>query len=354
MNNTNKNFVDFISTATFEPDTCNEWFSQNGRDFVIYFSGYSWVKNRVHTEVNWLVFLLSNLKTRAFNIKHIQEIQSINYDFSEKTYSRIKELELRTNNTDIAVKTFVAEKLKKFGLENIEGFMYSYLLLKDIDSMYIFQMVSSALKKVWHPKAKELTTAITDITVKLPESKLAKLKRDPAFYTNSLLKHLEDITLINDPTKSKDMYVSSEKISNAFSHHDSAKLTAFFIKISLELEFEPMYTQIDIWDYIYHVADGIRHFNSTVLALCLDLQNYINQEYILDTLKRDKHKVSLAITLSNCIENLNISSAILMNVSSKSPFDVIDYSLEANIGIAMVNSFNAIKNATSVLNELKF
>ena len=77
-------------------------YSEIGKALSPYFSEYGLVKNRVWVEVNWLVFMLENLKgskiLEDFPKERIPDILSIYESFSAESFARVKEIEARNMN----------------------------------------------------------------------------------------------------------------------------------------------------------------------------------------------------------------------------------------------------------------
>ena len=333
-----------------------------------YFSEYALAKNRVKVEVYWLKFLIENINTsnilNSVSEEDINKILKIYEDFSEASYLKIRQIDKVTNHDVKAVELFVGEELKKIGLERLVSFVHIGCTSEDINNTSYGNMIKEGLNDVWIKTAENLINVISKLAkenANIPM--LAHTHGQPAtpttvgkefkVYEYRLKKSLENIKNIKITAKFNGATGTYAAISVAFPEYDWVDLSKKFIEEYLELEFNPLTTQIEGHDYIAHIADGIRHFNNIVLDFDVDMWLYISMEYFKQIPVKTEvgsstmpHKVN-PIRFENSEANIDMSNAIFMAISNKlvksrMQRDLSDSSSKRNIGLAFGYSIQAI------------
>jgi adenylosuccinate lyase len=353
-------------------------YSQIGEKLAPYFSEYALVKNRVKVEVYWLKFLLENVNGSdildAFDIDRLPEIMAIYTDFSDASYVRVKEIESVTNHDVKSVELFVAEKLKEMGMDSLVSFVHIGCTSEDITNPSYANMISTALKEVWIPAAEQLIDKISEIAINHANTAmLAHTHGQPAtpttigkemtVYSYRLKKSLENIKSIKTCAKFNGATGNYAAISVAFPNENWPVLAKSFIEEYLELEFNPVTTQIESHDYVCHILDGIRHFNNVLRDFDLDMWLYISMEYFKQIAVKTEvgsstmpHKVN-PIRFENSEANIKMGNGICSVLSDELPRsrmqrDLSDSSLQRNIGLAFGYSIQAIEQTIGGLKKV--
>lgn len=344
-----------------------------------YFSEYALAKNRVKVEVYWLKFLIENINTSnildSVSKEDINKILKIYEDFSENSYLRIRQIDKVTNHDVKAAEFFVGEELKKIGLEKLVSFVHIGCTSEDINNTSYGNMIKEGVNDVWIKTAENLINTISKLAkenANIPM--LAHTHGQPAtpttvgkefkVYEYRLKKSLENIKNIKITAKFNGATGTYAAISVAFPEYDWIDLSRRFIEEYLELEFNPLTTQIEGHDYIAHIADGIRHFNNVVLDFDVDMWLYISMEYFKQIPVKAEvgsstmpHKVN-PIRFENSEANIDMSNAIFMAISNKlvksrMQRDLSDSSSKRNIGLAFGYSIQAINQTVSALKRIE-
>lgn len=354
-------------------------YSEISEMLVSYFSEYALVKNRVKVEVLWLKFLLENVNgsdiLNAFDMDRISEIMAIYTDFSFASYIRVKEIESVTNHDVKSVEIFVGEELKKMGLDSLVSFVHIGCTSEDITNTSYANMISTALNEVWIPLAERLIDKISEFAIAYADTAmLAHTHGQPATPTTigkemtvfayRLKKSLENIKSIKVCAKFNGATGNYAAISVAFPNENWPVLAKCFIEEYLELEFNPVTTQIESHDYISHILDGIRHFNNVLRDFDLDMWLYISMEYFKQIAVKSEvgsstmpHKVN-PIRFENSEANIKIGNGICAVLSDELPRsrmqrDLSDSSLQRNIGLAFGYSIQAIEQTIGGLKKVE-
>lgn len=344
-----------------------------------YFSEYALVKNRVKVEVYWLKFLLENIKSseilNSFDKNRIPEILDIYENFAEESYYKTKEIEKITNHDVKAVELFVVEKLREKGMENLASFVHIGCTSEDINNTSYANMILGALKEIWIPEAEKLIDTISILAKQNADiPMLAHTHGQPAtpttvgkefkVYEYRLKKSLENINRIKITAKFNGATGTYAAINTAFPNENWQELSNKFVEEYLNLDFNPITTQIEGHDYICHIADGIRHFNNVLLDFNVDMWLYISMEYFKQISVKSEvgsstmpHKVN-PIKFENSEANIDMSNAIFMALSNKLPRsrmqrDLSDSSSKRNIGLAFGYSLQAIGQTIEGLKKVE-
>lgn len=378
MTRDNSILAENISAKHFALGPLDGRYSQIGEKLAPYFSEYALVKNRVKVEVYWLKFLLENVNGSdildAFDIDRLPEIMAIYTDFSDASYVRVKEIESVTNHDVKSVELFVAEKLKEMGMDSLVSFVHIGCTSEDITNPSYANMISTALKEVWIPAAEQLIDKISEIAINHANTAmLAHTHGQPAtpttigkemtVYSYRLKKSLENIKSMKTCAKFNGATGNYAAISVAFPNENWPVLAKSFIEEYLELEFNPVTTQIESHDYVCHILDGIRHFNNVLRDFDLDMWLYISMEYFKQIAVKTEvgsstmpHKVN-PIRFENSEANIKIGNGICSVLSDELPRsrmqrDLSDSSLQRNIGLAFGYSIQAIEQTIGGLKKV--
>lgn len=344
-----------------------------------YFSEYALTKNRVKVEVYWLKFLIENINTsnilNSVSKEDINRILKIYENFSENSYLRIRQIDKVTNHDVKAAELFVGEELKKIGLERLISFVHIGCTSEDINNTSYGNMIKEGLNDVWIKTAEDLTDVVSKLAKENASiAMLAHTHGQPAtpttvgkefkVYEYRLKKSLENIKNIKITAKFNGATGTYAAISVAFPEYNWVDLSKKFIEEYLQLEFNPLTTQIEGHDYIAHIADGIRHFNNIVLDFDIDMWLYISMEYFKQIPVKAEvgsstmpHKVN-PIRFENSEANIDMSNAIFMAISNKlvksrMQRDLSDSSSKRNIGLAFGYSIQAINQTISALKRIE-
>lgn len=343
-----------------------------------YFSEYALVKNRVWVEVHWLVYLLETVYTNEIlnSIPEdvIPDILDISESFSAESFAAVKEHEARINHDVKAVELFVDDELRAMGLDELTSFVHIGCTSEDITNIAYANMIKYALHDVWVPAAEELLDELEGFC-HLDIPMLAHTHGQPAtpttvgkeftVYYYRLSRSLENVMAIRPLAKFNGATGNYAAISVAFPEQELEwmELAEEFVEGELELDFNPVTTQIESHDYMCHLFDAMSHFDNVTLDLVRDMWLYISHGYFAQKAVKGEvgsstmpHKVN-PIRFENAEANIGCANAILNWLSSKLPVsrmqrDLSDSSAQRNIGMAFGYSLQTIQQAISGLKRV--
>jgi adenylosuccinate lyase len=98
------------------------------------FSEYGLIRHRVFIEIQWLKFLLTDLKLFKAEIPDIEKLNQIAEEFTPEDAHRVKEIEKKTNHDVKAVEYFIKDKLDQAGLGAIKEWIHFACTSDDINN----------------------------------------------------------------------------------------------------------------------------------------------------------------------------------------------------------------------------
>ena len=350
-------------------------YAKVAKDFAPFFSEYALAQNRVKIEVEWLMYIIKLLNTEENREDTLNKIKNISEEFNESSFSRMKEIEAITNHDTKSAELYVAEELKKLGLEDLISLVHIGCTSEDISNSAYAIMISNALKKVWIPKSQKLIDVLYDFSIKYAETPmLAHTHGQPATPTTvgkefavfkyRLQESLEIIEKIEPKAKFSGATGNYSAISVAYPEIDWIEQSKRFVEECLKLEYSPVCTQIETHDYVCRLADEIKHFDNIILDLDRDMWIYISMNYFkLKTIKTEvgsstmPHKVN-PIKFENSEGNIKIANAICQALSDNLPCsrmqrDLSDSTLQRNIGMAFGYSYLAVNSCIEGLGRVE-
>ena len=354
-------------------------YSEIGKALSPYFSEYGLVKNRVWVEVNWLVFMLENLKgskiLEDFPKERIPDILSIYESFSAESFARVKEIEARTNHDVKAVEYFIKEEFDKIGgLDAYKEFIHFGLTSQDINNTSVPLSIKEALEECYYPQLEELIAQLEAYAEEWKEvPMLAKTHGQPASPTRlgkeimvfayrlrrqyAMLKACPITAKFGGATGNYNAH------HVAYPEYDWKAFGNRFVSEKLGLEREEYTTQISNYDNLGALFDAMKRINTIIIDLDRDFWQYVSMEYFKQKIKAGEvgssampHKVN-PIDFENSEGNLGVANAILAHLAMKLPVsrlqrDLTDSTVLRNVGVPMGHMVIAIQSTLKGLRKL--
>ena len=354
-------------------------YSEIGKALSPYFSEYGLVKNRVWVEVNWLVFMLENLKgskiLEDFPKEKTSDILSIYESFSSESFARVKEIEAKTNHDVKAVEFYIDEELKVLGMDELVSYVHIGCTSEDITNCAYANIIKTALHDVWIPEAEKLISILEDFAMRYADMPMlahthgqpatpTTVGKEFAVFVYRLRESLNNVKAIKPKAKFNGATGNYAAISVAFPKENWPELAKKFIEETLGLTFNPVTTQIESHDYMCHLFDAVRNFNNVMLDFDRDMWLYIMMEYFGQKVVKDEvgsstmpHKVN-PIKFENSESNIDTSNGLLISLSNKLACsrmqrDLSDSSSQRNIGVAFGYSLQAIRQTISGMGRVQ-
>ena len=341
-----------------------------------YFSEEALIKYRVLVEIEYFIALcelpLPQLKPVSTSV--FEKLRLIYKDFSAQDATAIKDIEKVTNHDVKAVEYFIKEKFDTLGLSDYKEFIHFGLTSQDINNTAIPLSIKDAMNDAYVPEYHillEKIEALADEWATIPM--LARTHGQPASPTRLgkeilvfAVRLKEQFSLLND-------IPSAAKFGGATGNFNAHKVAyptidwkAFgtkFVQEKLGLQHSFPTTQIEHYDHMAALFDGLKRINTIILDLNRDIWTYVSMDYFKQKIKKGEvgssampHKVN-PIDFENSEGNLGIANAIFEHLSAKLPIsrlqrDLTDSTVLRNVGVPFAHTIIAFKSTLKGLGKL--
>ena len=346
-------------------------------NFAPYFSEKALIKYRVQVEIEYFISLcelplpqLANFDKDLFSI-----LRKIYTDFSDTDAQKIKDIEKVTNHDVKAVEYFIKEQFDSIGgLEASKEFIHFGLTSQDINNTAIPLSLKEALIDVYYPMLEELKAKLESLSNDWKDiSMLARTHGQPASPTRLGKEIYVFVERINQQLKGLKAIKHAAKFGGATGNYNAHKVAypqndwkAFgsnFVENSLGLHHSFPTTQIEHYDHMASLFDGLKRINTILIDLNRDIWTYISTDYFKQKIKAGEigssampHKVN-PIDFENSEGNLGMANAIFEHLSAKLPIsrlqrDLTDSTVLRNIGVPLAHTTIAFSSTLKGLNKL--
>ncbi|NOR27344.1 MAG: adenylosuccinate lyase [Lutibacter sp.] len=341
-----------------------------------FFSEEALIKYRVKVEIEYFIALceiplpqLTNFDNALFD-----ELRSIYRNFSSSDAQKIKDIEAITNHDVKAVEYFIKEKFDILKLQEYKEFIHFGLTSQDINNTATPLSINDAFDIVYYPelatlleKLRQLAIAWSDVPM------LARTHGQPASPTRLGKEILVFIERIEQQIKQLQNVPYAAKFGGATGNFNAHKVAypsidwkAFgthFVEKVLGLHHSFPTTQIEHYDHIAGIFDGLKRINTILIDFDRDMWTYVSMDYFKQKIKAGEvgssampHKVN-PIDFENSEGNLGMANAIFEHLSAKLPIsrlqrDLTDSTVLRNVGVPFGHTIIAFSSTLKGLNKL--
>jgi len=342
-----------------------------------FFSEFALIKYRILVEIEYFIALceFSIPQLANFNKENYKKLREIYRKFSMSDAEKIKEIEKITNHDVKAVEYFLKERFDELQLSGYKEFIHFGLTSQDINNTAIPYALQLAMDTVFFPLIEQVTQKIYFLAGEWSDiPMLARTHGQPASPTR-LGKELEVfIERLKKQTGLLRLVPYSAKFGGAtgnFNAHYVAypeynweEFANSFVNHVLNLERSQITTQIEHYDNLAALFDGIKRINTILLDFSRDIWTYISMDYFkLKIIKNEvgssamPHKVN-PIDFENAEGNLGVANALFEHLSAKLPIsrlqrDLTDSTVMRNIGVPFAHTIIAYKSIIKGLDKLQ-
>jgi len=342
-----------------------------------YLSEYGLIKYRVLVEIEYFIALCEIPLPQLESVSHGQyeELRAIYKNFSESDAQKIKDIEKTTNHDVKAVEYFIKSRMEDLGFKKVKEFVHFGLTSQDINNTAIPLSLKFALEETIIPQLH----AINDVLSRLSNDwknipMLAKTHGQPASPTRLGKEILVFKKRIDQQLELLKQVPHSAKFGGATgnfnAHHvaypeiDWVAFGNSFVSEHLGLVRSHPTTQIEHYDNMAALFDGLKRINTILIDFSRDIWQYISMSYFKQKIKEGEvgssampHKVN-PIDFENAEGNLGIANALFEHLSAKLPIsrlqrDLTDSTVLRNIGVPLSHSLIALKSLKKGLGKLE-
>jgi len=343
-----------------------------------FFSEKALIQYRVKVEILYFISLaksgieqLIEYDATASNSKLIDIFKS----FSLEDAEAIKEIEKTTNHDVKAVEYFLKEKFDEFGLSAFKEFIHFGLTSQDINNTSIPLSLKDALEQAYTPKLESLVEELEHKAKQWDEiPMLAKTHGQPASPTRLGKEMLVFVVRLKEQIEQLKQIPFAAKFGGAtgnFNAHyvayPSTDWHSFgnqFVQEKLGLKRSHPTTQIEHYDHLAALFDGLKRINTILTDFSRDVWQYISMNYFTQSISKNEvgssampHKVN-PIDFENAEGNFGIGNALFEHLSAKLPIsrlqrDLTDSTVLRNIGVPIAHSFIGLLSLEKGLSKIK-
>ena len=341
-----------------------------------YFSEEALIKYRVLVEIEYFIALCEIPLPQLADFDHslFPELKNIYEDFSAEDAQKIKDIEKVTNHDVKAVEYFIKEKFDSLQLEKHKEFIHFGLTSQDINNTAIPLSIKEAVVDAYLPEFENVLAKLKELAIEWKDvSMLARTHGQPASPTR-LGKEIEVfVTRLEEQIKFVKEIPNAAKFGGATGNYNAHKVAypstdwkafgANFVNEKLGLYHSFPTTQIEHYDHMASLFDGLKRINTILIDLDRDIWTYVAMDYFKQKIKKGEvgssampHKVN-PIDFENSEGNLGIANAIFEHLSRKLPIsrmqrDLTDSTVLRNAGVPFGHTIIGFTSTLKGLNKL--
>ena len=345
-------------------------------DLSAFFSEEALIKYRVRIEIEYFIALckIPLPQLEAFDSNLFPVLQKIYKDFSTEDALRIKDIESVTNHDVKAVEYFIKEKFDALHLQQYKEFIHFGLTSQDINNTAVPLSLKDAFESVYLPEINALTEKLEFLANEWSSiSMLAKTHGQPASPTRLGKEIYVFVERIKQQLKLVNEVPFAAKFGGATGNFNAHKVAypkqdwkafgSHFVEDILGLRHSFPTTQIEHYDHLAALFDGLKRINTILIDFNRDIWQYVSMNYFKQKIKKGEvgssampHKVN-PIDFENSEGNLGIANAIFEHLSAKLPIsrlqrDLTDSTVLRNIGVPIGHTIISFKSTLKGLNKL--
>ncbi|WP_113924475.1 adenylosuccinate lyase [Cognataquiflexum aquatile] len=342
-----------------------------------YFSEFALIKYRVHVEIEYFIALceLPLPQLKDFDKNLFPALRKIVSEFQIVDAETIKETEKTTNHDVKAVEYFIKEKFDKLYLQDFKEFIHFGLTSQDINNTSTPLMLKNGLNEVILPALDRVMSKLLSQANDWKDiPMLAKTHGQPASPTRLgkeilvfVVRLEKQLGLLSQVPYSAKFGGATGNLNAHFVAYPDTDWHGFadgFVSKYLGLERSYPTTQIEHYDNLAALFDGLKRINTILLDLSKDVWQYVAMNYFKQKIKAGEigssampHKVN-PIDFENAEGNLGIANALLEHLAAKLPVsrlqrDLTDSTVLRIIGVPLGHMLIAFESLEKGLGKLE-
>ena len=346
------------------------------QDLGAYFSEFALIRYRVRIEIEYFIALCETPLPQLvdFDVSLFSSLREIYINFSEEDALHIKSIEKVTNHDVKAVEYFIKEKFDTLDIAAYKEFIHFGLTSQDINNTATPLLLKEALENVYVPMYNELLEKLETLAVEWETiPMLARTHGQPAsptrmgkeveVFISRLKKQFTQLMAVPHSAKFGGATGNFNAHHVAYPEINWVDFGNNFVNNNLQLDRSHPTTQIEHYDNMAALFDGMKRINTILLDLDRDIWTYISMDYFKQKIKAGEvgssampHKVN-PIDFENSEGNIGLANALFEHLSAKLPVsrlqrDLTDSTVLRNIGVPVGHTILAFKSLLKGLNKL--
>jgi len=346
------------------------------KELAPYFSEFALIRYRVWVEVEYFIYLNeTGLKPLSpLSTAQVDGLRALYLNFTEEDALEVKTIEQTTNHDVKAVEYFIKKHMDTLGLNSVKEFIHFGLTSQDINNTAIPLSLKHAIEQSILPAYRGL---IEGLKARVEEwndiPMLARTHGQPASPTR-LGKEMEVFVVrLEEQLNSLQRQKFAGKFGGAtgnfnahavaYPENDWKSFAKTFVEERLGLDYSFPTTQIEHYDHLASLFDGLKRLNTILIDFSRDVWAYVSLDYFKQKIKAGEvgssampHKVN-PIDFENAEGNLGVANALFEHLAAKLPVsrlqrDLTDSTVLRNIGVPTAHTLLSLKSIEKGLGKL--
>jgi len=297
------------------------------------FSEFGLIQHRVKVEIEWLKFILKDLKLAEVDASLLEKLDLLNWDLAESDAAAVKDIERTTNHDVKAVEYFVKQRLEDAGLSSLKEWVHFACTSDDINNISYALMIK---------KGKELLAAKLQDFLGQLESMALKYKAAPMMgrthgqpatpttvgkeFVNFAWRIQHELEILQKATvQAKINGATGNYNAHYFVYPDIDWISAGQRFLTGRLGLEPLFftTQINPNASLSFILHSLVRSAAIIIDFDRDMWGYISLGYFKQQLKEGEtgsstmpHKVN-PIDFENSEGNMGLAIAMMEHIAVK-------------------------------------
>jgi adenylosuccinate lyase len=341
-----------------------------------FFSEYALIKYRIFVEVQYFIALceLPLPQLQTFDNELFSELIRICNRFSITDAEAVKRIERITNHDVKAVEYYLKEQLDHLGLSAYREFVHFGLTSQDVNNTAIPLLLRDAMTQVYWPTLQQLQHTLHAVATEWQDvPMLARTHGQPAsptrlgkeiqVFVQRLQVQMQQLEAIPHSAKFGGATGNLNAHYAAYPTVDWQGFALRFVQDYLRLERSFPTTQIEHYDNLAAMLQGMSRINTILIDFCRDMWSYISMDYFRQRTTPGEvgssampHKVN-PIDFENAEGNLGLANALLGHLAEKLPVsrlqrDLTDSTVLRNLGVPIAHTMIAFQAIEKGIHKL--
>ncbi len=341
-----------------------------------FFSEYALIKYRIFVEVQYFIALceLPLPQLQTFDNELFSKLIRICNRFSIADAEAVKRIERITNHDVKAVEYYLKEQLDHLGLSAYREFVHFGLTSQDVNNTAIPLLLRDAMTQTYWPTLQQLQHTLHAVATEWQDvPMLARTHGQPAsptrlgkeiqVFVQRLQVQMQQLEAIPHSAKFGGATGNLNAHYAAYPTVDWQGFASRFVQDYLRLERSFPTTQIEHYDNLAAMLQGMSRINTILIDFCRDMWSYISMDYFRQRTTPGEvgssampHKVN-PIDFENAEGNLGLANALLSHLAEKLPVsrlqrDLTDSTVLRNLGVPIAHTIIAFQAIEKGIHKL--
>lgn len=351
-------------------------YSRQTEKLSAYFSEFALIQYRVRVEIEYFIALCEKPLPQLAGVNKdlFESLRNIYRDFSVEDAQAVKDIEKVTNHDVKAVEYFIKDKFNALNLGDAVEFVHFGLTSQDVNNTSVPLSIKEAMEDVYYPLLEEAVAKLSALATEWKDIPLlarthgqpaspTRLGKEIEVFVARIVQQIELLKQVPYAAKFGGATGNFNAHYVAYPDNDWHAWGDSFVAAKLGLSRSFPTTQIEHYDHLAALFDGLKRINTILLDIDRDMWTYISMDYFKQRIKEGEvgssampHKVN-PIDFENSEGNIGIANALFEHLSAKLPVsrlqrDLTDSTVLRNVGMPLGHTVLALNSLLKGLGKL--